>query len=125
MLSRNKYLAMKNQEHDNWLRNRLVSLLNQQDQAHLHQSGDHFGKSRGRRNLPLLFPSLRGGRHASPLGKYLRIIGRQWLRDNVGLSEKQVDAFFNNDITVRVSVRVRAALLEYGSIYVGVLIQGY
>jgi hypothetical protein len=53
------------------------------------------------------------------------MIGRQWLRDNVGLSEKQVDAFFDNAITVRVSVRVRALLLEYGSIYVGVLIQGY
>lgn len=53
------------------------------------------------------------------------MIGRQWLRDNIGLSKNQVDAFFDNDITVRVSVRVRAALLEYGSIYLGVLIQGY
>lgn len=53
------------------------------------------------------------------------IINRQWLRDNAGLSEDQVNAFFDNNITVRVKVRVRAALLSYGSIYVGVLIEGY
>jgi hypothetical protein len=53
------------------------------------------------------------------------MINRQWLRDNAGLTEAQVDQFFDNDITVRVSVRVRAAMLQYGSIYLGVLIQGY
>ncbi len=71
--------------------------------------------------------SLAGGKMFGDTIYYTRhgMINRQWLRDNVGLSEKQVNAFFDNDITVRVSVRVRASLLSYGSIYVGVLIQGY
>jgi len=53
------------------------------------------------------------------------MINRQWLRDNVELSEEQVNAFFDNDITIHVKVRIRAALLSHGSIYVGVLIEGY
>ena len=53
------------------------------------------------------------------------IINRQWLRENANLSEAQVNAFFDNDIKLTVKVRVRAALMIYGSIYAGLLIEGY
>lgn len=53
------------------------------------------------------------------------MVGRPWLKSNLGMTDEQVDAFFDSDITVRVGVRVVGALLSHGSIYVGVLFQGY
>lgn len=53
------------------------------------------------------------------------IINRQWLRDNAGLTEDQVEALLDNDMTLHFTLRVGGAMLEWANVYTGVLIEGY
>ena len=51
-------------------------------------------------------------------------VGRSFLRDTMKLPEDLVDAFFDNDITVRVNIHGTAKLAINSSVYISILFEG-